>query len=49
MTNARSFEPGGFGLTGLRTRLTEADGVISLGTAPGTGVALTASVPVGTP
>jgi signal transduction histidine kinase len=41
--------PGGFGLTGLRSRLAEAGGVVSVDTSPGAGVALTASVPVGAP
>jgi signal transduction histidine kinase len=50
--DGRGFDPGapcGFGLTGLRTRLAEAGGLVSVDTAPGAGVALTASVPVGAP
>jgi signal transduction histidine kinase len=39
--------PGGFGLTGLRTRVTEAGGVVSVDTEPGAGVTLTATLPIG--
>ena len=48
--NGRGFDPSapcGFGLAGLRTRVTQAGGMVSVETAPGAGVALTASLPVG--
>jgi signal transduction histidine kinase len=48
--DGRGFDPGapsGFGLAGLRTRVAQAGGVVSVDTAPGAGVALTASLPVG--